>query len=378
MKISFYILIFFFLVACQTEEKEAVNVSEIVKKTENITLTEAQAKMSNIQTAMLSKQNISANVSANGMIATQPQNTVAVHPLAKGFLKEIRVLVGQNVQKGEIIGVLQHPDYIQLQETYLSTQNQLVFMSQEYERQKTLDEKNAIAKRDFQKTIADFESLKNQKSGLTAQLELLGIDVASISNKNIQKSIFIKAPISGSISKVNLTIGKFVNLEEQLFEIVNKDHLHAELQVFDKDILRVKIGQKVHFNINGNSETEFMAYVKLIGETVDQQSKTVSIHAHVEGKLDLLKIGMFVNARIHASADSTWTLPESALLIESDAHFVFVEKKPFEYLKVPVKIGSSEHGFTQILNWQDLENSKVVISGINSLNAVLNGVGEEE
>lgn len=340
--------------------------SEVVK------LSAQEFEFSGIQTAALKPMVTSGHVVCTGKIDVPPQNIATVNPPTQGFIRAIYVVPGDRVQAGAVLAILQHPDLIKMQQEYIETKSQLVYFEKEYLRQQELLANNATAGRTAEKSESEYKTLANRKAGLEAQLELLGIQPQNLTQQNLVKSLPILAPISGNISQVKVNLGKFVNLSDELLEIVNTDHLHAELQVFEKDIAFIEAKQKVTFTIAGKSEPVFDAYIKQIVEKVNATTKTVMVHAHIEQTKNLLKTGMFVNATIHVGDRETMVVPETAVLREGDKTYAFVASGNMQYTKVNLELGNKEKTWFEVRNSADFPaETQFVVKGASYLQGYL-------
>src|SRR5690606_9278877 len=119
------------------------------------------------------------------------------------------------------------------------------------ERQKTLQAHDATATRRLQESEAHYSVLKARLAGLREQLRLIGIDLNRLNEGKIQPVVTLRAPVSGYVTRVNHHPGQFVEPREVVFEIVNPINLHLHLNVFERDISRVEIGQHVRFKLTG-------------------------------------------------------------------------------------------------------------------------------
>ena len=109
------------------------------------------------------------------------------------------------------------------------------------------------------------------------------------------------------------------------FEIVNTEHLHAELTVYEKDVVRLNIGQKVRFTLPNDNEKERLASIYLIGRKIDTD-RSVRVHAHLESEdIDLLP-GMYINANIEINENRVNAVLEEAIVMSEGKHFVYVFK----------------------------------------------------
>lgn len=291
-------------------------------ESQGVVLTESQVTRAGIQTARVELRELAVSLPANGVLDVPPQSRISVSPPVGGFIRQTELLQGMKVQKGQVLAVLEHPDYIQLQQDYIDSQSQLIFLGQEKERQQILARDNVNAAKSLQQAEAQYLSMKAKTDGLAARLQLLGLDPAVVSAGPLTSSIRITSPITGYVTDVHVNLGKYAASDEVMFELVDTRHLHAELQVFESDLARLRIGQRVWVKLL-NEEAEREATVYLIGREISA-SRTVQVHCHFKDHDEHLVPGMYFSARIETTLEQRWVLPAEAVVHLDGKPCVFV------------------------------------------------------
>ena len=342
-----------------------------------VELSAEQAKLIALKTAKLEWKELSGMIQVNGMLDVPPQNLVSISAPMGGFVKQSDMLQGMKVKKGDVIAVLQHPDYIQLQQDYLEAKSEFSFLETEYHRQDELAKDKVNSQKTLQQSKAQFERMLAKVKGLESKLKMIGINPEKLAGGNIQESISIVAPINGYVTKVNVNIGKFVNPTDVMFQIVDTEHLHAELTLFEKDVPKVKIGQKVKFTLS-NENVERSATVYLIGREISEE-RTVNIHCHLDKEDFNLIPGSYLTAYIEAEGHKVSALPNEAFVNFEGKDFVFTaSKETNHYQMIEVEKGVSQGGFTEVNSKNLNPESLVVIAGSYDLLAKLKNSEEGE
>jgi len=356
-----------FIMSCRAKQDEKPVDNSAKKQRDVVMLTEAQRQTSDIAFGKIEKKTLSGTLRVNGKLDVPPQNLVSISAPFGGFLKSTDMLQGKPVKKGEVIATMQNPEYIQLQQDYLDSKSQLEFLREEYHRQEDLATENVNAKKSLQQAKAAYESKEATVNGLHAKLQMLNIDFAALSKGDISSTINLYSPISGFVTEVNFNIGSFVNPTDVLFKIVDATHVHAELTVFEKDIVKIRKGQKVRFTLAGDTK-ERIATVYLIGREISPD-RTVRIHSHLdEEDADLLP-GMYLTALIELQNNPVDALPDDAVVDYGGRHYIFVTDGKNEFRQVEVKTGMHELGFTEVTlpDTIDRATTDVVTRGAYSL-----------
>ncbi|WP_276374263.1 efflux RND transporter periplasmic adaptor subunit [Chryseolinea sp. H1M3-3] len=394
MKPSRYIRHMFFglifIVAACNNETEPVQNEELHDDEEVnvVELTDAQIENAGLSFGTVEKKQISGTIKVNGVLDVPPQQLVSISAPLGGFLSSTELLEGSRVKKGQAIAKIENLDFIQIQQDYLEARSSFQFAKSDYERQQELDKENVNSQKTLQQAKSNYLTWQAKFNGLHEKLKFLNLNVASIEQGNISSSIVLNSPINGYVTEVNVNIGKYVNPTDVLFEIVDTEHLHAELIVFEKDVPKLKIGQKVRFTLANETE-ERMATVYLIGREINED-RTVQIHCHIDKEDSELLPGMYLNALVEAGGALVPALPVEAIIDYQGKKYVFLlsdkhaqgpgekkghvstEKKHDEEGKhfemVPVEIGNSELGYTEITSSDVInKNAKVVIKGAYAL-----------
>ena len=366
MKNLYIILFALFLTACGNSEKQE-NDEVVTSNTELIKVTKAQFESEKMKLGSFTEQDFNKSINVNGMIDVPPQNKAKVSSFLGGYIKRTPLLIGDEVKKGQLLVTLENTEFVELQQQYAEITEQLNYLKSEYERQKTLFEEKITSQKNYLKAESTYKSALAQSKGLRQKLTMMNISPKAVENGNFTSQINIYAPIEGTISKVNVSNGMYVSPANTILEIVDTDHLHLELSVFEKDILDVKKGQKVLFKISEASDKVIMAEVHLVGTTIDEANRTVKVHAHLENEDINLIVGMFAEAQIITDSKKGWALPINAVgEIGNDFYTLVVNNKNdtgYNFESIKLEIGDKTEAYYEILNRDVLKDKEILISG---------------
>ncbi|MBN9349831.1 MAG: efflux RND transporter periplasmic adaptor subunit [Chitinophagaceae bacterium] len=341
-----------------------------------VTLTDAQLKNAGVETGKLEIKNISSVLNLNGKVDVPPQNIVSVSVPLGGYLKATRLLPGMHVNKGDILAVMEDPQYIQLQQDYLTAKAQFAFNEKEYNRQKELNLSKASSDKVFEQAKATYQTQYILIKSLEQKLRLIGVNPDRITPDNISKSINIYSPITGFVSSVNVNIGKFVNPSDVLFELVNPEDIHLALTVFDKDVNKLSIGQKLIAYTNTHPEKKYPGDIILISKTLAGDNATL-VHCHFEKYDKELLPGMFMNADVELKLSNVLTLPDESIVRFENKNYAFVEKSSHQFEMKELQVGNKENGFTEVTGDSSFNNQVFVVKGAYKLLMALKNVADE-
>lgn len=355
------------LMSCGSETKTE-NTATVAPEETTVQLTDAQLKNISLTTGKLEIKSISSILKVNGTIDVPPQNLVSISVPLGGFLKSTKLLPGMHLLKGEVIAIMEDQQYIQLQQDYLTTAVNLKYTEADYNRQKDLNQSKATSDKAFQQAEADYTNQKITLKSLNEKLKLIGINPEKLNENTISRSISITSPIDGYVSKVNVNIGKYVNSTDVLFELVNPQDIHLGLTVFEKDLDKLFIGQKVFAYTNNNPGKKYPCEIILIGKDLSDE-RSVEVHCHFEKYDKSLIPGMFMNAEVEVEPHNAFVIPNDGLVRFEGKEYVFtqLENKKYEMQEVDTK--NTENGFTQIsfADSTDIRNKIFVTKGAYTL-----------
>lgn len=347
-----------------------------------VELTPEQVLTAGLESGKVEYRTLSGTIKVNGTLDVPPQQLVSISAPMGGFLKSSELLQGKHVTKGQVIATLQDPAYIQLQQDYLEAISQQEYLKAEYERQEELSRENINARKTLQQARANYQSMQARASGLKAKLKLVNINPDRLDRDDIQSVISLYAPISGYVTEVNVNLGKYVSPTDVMFEIVDTEHLHAELTVFEKDVPLLTVGQKVRF-ILANEIAERMATVYLVGREISTD-RTVRVHCHLDKEDKNLLPGMYLTAFVETKNINLPAVPEQAIVNYEGTDYIFIaeegNKEDHHYKAIPVKTGVKELGYVEVLLPKDfnIDNTKVIIKGAYDLLGKLKNSENEE
>ncbi|WP_448103969.1 efflux RND transporter periplasmic adaptor subunit [Pedobacter panaciterrae] len=359
--------IIFILTACGGK-KPAEEATDKAINPNIVTLTDAQLKNAAITTGKIRQQEISSILKLNGKIDVPPQNMVSISVPLGGYLRSTKLLPGMHVNKGEAIAVIEDQQYIQLQQDYLTAQAKIGYLENEYNRQKDLNQNKASSDKVFQQAEVEYRSQQVLINSLAEKLKLIGINVRNISASKISRSVNIYSPITGFVSKVNVNIGKYVSPTEVLFELVNPTDIHLALKVYEKDLAKLYIGQKLTAYTNNEPGKKHNAAILLIGRDLSAD-RNADVHCHFETYDKMLVPGTYMNAEIQVKNSKASVLPTEAIVQFEGKQYVYLVKGHNQFEMTEVKTGESENGFTEIIMQERemLSDGAYVIKGAYSL-----------
>jgi membrane fusion protein, heavy metal efflux system len=406
-----------FLTACKNDKKAEVAKASAETHTEGehgdehegegkeVTLTLDQYKAVGVATGKVEIRNLNAVIKANGYTNVPPQNNANVSTLIGGTIQNINILEGTYVAKGKVLATIQNLDVVQMQEDYATANANIEYLQLEYDRQKVLSEENINGKKAFQEVKSKLAVEQVRAKAAQKRLDMLNVGVES------SPIIPILAPMSGYIGKIHATKGSYAEVGKSLFEIIDNSQMHLDLNVYEKDLFKIKEGQTVDVVLINQANKTIKATIFGINKTFTNESKSVAVHAKINATdVKGLIAGMYVSANINVNNITVQTLPKDAIVKNGEKFYVFVEngeeeagekheeeghdhkagekhdheaeaKKPKVITFIPVEVipGITDLGFTEVNFIGAVPKGKpFVIKGAFYLLSAMMGGGEHE
>lgn len=406
----------FLILSCsnshKTENEKSVSEEHAHEETTPTiaTLTQAQIKAVGIQFGKIENKELTATIKANGILRVPNNNKANATSLYGGVIKTLNAQIGDHVKKGQIIAIIENPQFILLQEEYLTIGSKIIFAGQEVQRQKQLNDGNAGALKNLQNAQTELNTLLTRKASLQQQIQLMGINPNLISNNNLKSALIVTSPLNGTISNLFAKIGSYVDVSSPVAEIVDNSSLHLDLQVFEKDLPLLKVGQIIHFTLTNNPINEYDAKIFSIGSSFENESKTISVHCAVTGNKSGLIDGMNITGIVSLNNLTAPAVPDDAIVSADGKYYIFMitDKQPIEtheatdehdhqhkesekqatatkqenvvnFEKLEVVKGVSNMGYTAITLVRDIpNNTQIVTKGAFFINAKLTNTSEHE
>jgi len=362
---------------CKKEQTTDEPTQVVEENNTTVHLTDAQMKNTSLEIGSLSERQIATTLKLNGKIDVPPQNLISVTNPLGGYLKNTKLLPGMHIKKGELIATMEDPQYIQLQQNYLIAKDKYEFAKLDYNRQKDLNASQASSDKVMQIAQAEMNNQRITMNALAQQLSLININPASLTHSNISRTVNIYSPINGFVSTVLVNVGKYVTPSDVMFELINPSDIHLNLKVYEKDLDKLEVGQRVVSYTNGSPDKKYEGEIVLISMDVNKEGVS-EVHCHFEEFDKKLVPGMYMNADIDTHSAVAKALPEDSVVYFEGQNYVFIETTKQTYGMTAVKVGPKEDGYIQITNPEILTNKKIVTKGAYTLLMKLKNTEEEE
>jgi membrane fusion protein, heavy metal efflux system len=315
-------------------------------------------------------------LSAPAKVVIPPAHEYVVSATQGGILTQLRVSLGDSVQKGQVVAEINSPELLMLQRQFLKASNDLALITNLYQRDQKLLHEGVIADRRAHETASQYQAALTDVSEAKQLLEIAGMpaaDVEQLSHTHRFNSLLnIYAPVTGVVMERMAVAGARIDALAPLYRIANLEELWLEINVPQERMADIHLGDKALIE-----HTETAASISLFGKSVHPENQTVLVRASIKGQPAGIRAGQHVNAQIICSEiTAAFKLPDAAIAQNEGKAYIFV-KNANGFVATEVRVIGKE-GAASIIKGQLSGNEQLALKGAVALKARWLGLGSAE
>ncbi len=311
----------------------------------------------------------SVDVQTTGTVDWDADHTTQAITQVNGPISRILVDLGTPVKAGEPLLFVSSPDVANAVAAYRKARNREDFTKRIMDRQKDLLDRGAVAVKDYESNVADYNDATTDVQNSLQALKIFGItkdeiDAAEQQGKPITPELAVRAPIDGAIIQKLVSPGQFIQAgATACFMLSNVATVWVQGHIFDRDLPSIRVGDEVE-ETNAAFDRTFRGKISYIGAFVDPATRTTPVRIVTDNPQGLLKKDMFVNAVVHTSVRrGVIVVPVAAVLRDAQNEpLVYVQTEPGKFAQRSVTIGATQSGAVEIVSGLQ-EGEKVVADG---------------
>lgn len=333
---------------------------------DHIPLTAKQVSTVDLKMGEAVEREMDATIDAKGSLVLRAQAMGDVASLMGGIVKSISVKEGQFVQKGQVVATVENTDVVSLQREYYSAAKECELARKDMERQKLLAQNGAGIKRSLQQAQKDYHVAHANMLGIGRQLAQMGISTAAVAKGKFTTAFPLRAPISGIVSEMTASLGSYADMQTPLMKIRNTQAVECDLNIFEKDLAKVKVGNRVTLTLTNQPGVKLSGTVYGMNQYFNDNSKSVAVHVkldaasvksylHSSGNTHGGKLfaGMYVSGKIATGSQQCLALPSQAIVSTDGKQYVFVlngapSKGNYSFSRHEVTTGASDGKYTEV------------------------------
>ena len=376
---------FSFLSQSKAETPESENQEEEIDF-QNIPLSEKQVKAVDLKMGEAQEREMDAMLHVNGSLVLRAQDMGNVSSLMGGIVKNVYVKEGQMVSRGQVVATIENTDVVTLQREYYTAYKESEMARLELDRQKTLASAGAGIKKTLQMSEKNYKVAQANLLGTGRQLQQMGISTKEVAKGKFTTVFPLRAPISGTVSDMQASLGSYADMQTPLMKIRNNHAVECDLNVFEKDIAKVKVGDQVLVSLTNQPGVNVSGRVYGMNQYLNKGTKSVAVHVKLDAKRGAkLFEGMYVSGQIATGRQLCMTLPNKAIVSADGKQYVFALNQQhskggtYSFSRHEVTTGVSNNGYTEVALCKHLKKGqKIVTDNAFYLASLTGDHGEED
>ncbi|MGQ0556582.1 MAG: efflux RND transporter periplasmic adaptor subunit [Nitrospiraceae bacterium] len=334
-------------------QKRPPETTQSAAQTGTIELPDGSSMLSQIHTERVAHRSMRMSLKAQGGKILPNENRLAhLGPRVPGRIVAVYANLGDRVQSGERLMLLDSPAFGEAQLEYRKRRTAMRVVERAFERAKALSAEGAIGISEYQRREAEHENAKAELYAAEEKLHLLGMSEREIERLSAERlphaevaQVFLRAPFSSEIIERNATVGEVVDSSKTLFTVADLSTVWVRADFPEQQIGTLKIGLAVEVRVAAYPETVFQGAITYIGAMIDPATRTVTARLQIPNSDRRLRPEMFAEVTVRTQEQSVLAIPRTALQQVGNRTMVFVTRglRRFEWLEVTIGESSNEY-----------------------------------
>lgn len=331
---------------------------------EDIHLDEAQQKSSGIVVAEALPGEVAQSIVVPGKVLINSDRIAHVIPRVAGVVREVSKSIGDHVQAGEVLAVIESMDIADARAAYLASHARKRLAEASFHRKETLWREQITSEQVFDEARQALELAQVEERTAIQKLIALDVPVSAIGRLTTRQQqdlsrYEIRAPLSGTVLERDMVLGEAIQPSVNVFLLGNLDTVWVDLNVYPRDLDRVSLGQTVRITSTGRSGG-VDASVIYIRPVVSEETRAATVRAVLDNHDGHWQPGLFVTGSIEAERRTAdVVVPRSALMNVHNQTVVFVRNGDRFSIR-PVVIGRDDGQLVEIV--QGLKAGEIYVT----------------
>ena len=305
--------------------------------------TRETARLAGLRTVEASRGGGDSHLVVAAKIVYDAARIAQVNARASGVVRAVRVDVGARVRSGSPLAVIESAGVGADQSRLQAARSRVHVAESNHARLQKLFQDGLTSEVDVLAARRDLDEAEADLDTARAALGMVG------GTTDGEAQYTLVSPIAGIVTTRTATIGRLVDTEEILFEVVNTATMWAEIEIPETEVNRLATGQRIVLTVDGLGEREFSGTLSYIAPEIDPHTRTAKGRISLANPDVSLRANMFARARIEGSGTQASVLvPRSAVQNARGAQLVFVRLAEQMYEARRVVMGPPEGELVEV------------------------------
>jgi cobalt-zinc-cadmium efflux system membrane fusion protein len=338
----------------------APRIEPVIRSGNRLTVPEGSPVRGKLAIEPIAAKDIKRDLVLPAVVEADPAHLIKVSPPLAGRVTQLKVELGERVQAGQPLVVIDSPDLGSAYSDYDRAKVLLALALKSRDRQRGLEKIGGAAEKDMQQAETDYVTAEVEYQRATAHLRQIGVDPDTPAKS---RTVTVAAPMAGSIIELDVAPGEFWNdPTASLMTVADLSTVWVTASVPEKDTALVTKGQSVDVVFAAYPGEVFRGEVLFVSDVLDPDTRRTKVRIAFANPGTRLRPGMFANASFYAPVQKAPVVPTSALFLKDDASQVFVETSPWTFEARDVDIGFQQ-GDEAVLTSGVKIGDRVVVKG---------------
>jgi len=313
-------------------------------------------KKAQIRVAQVIISPVAASLRTPGTVKVNEYTEVHVTPLVGGLVKQVPVVLGDHVRRGQPLAVIFSGDLAEAETAYLSNLADYEADHKKLDRTQALLKLGAASQQEEEEVAAAHAGHKAHVQASREKLELLGASghqIATLQQTNlVNANLVVPAPISGVVLTRTANLGLVATPGQELFTIADLSNVWVLASVNEKDFASVRVGSPATITASSYPGRAWKGRVAYLQPQVDPATRTTQARIEVANLDERLRIDMYVDVDFSTDICQGLVIPQSAVQAIGEKEFVFLPVKDSEgsFTMRQVKVGPAGNGNSSVLS----------------------------
>jgi len=301
-----------------------------------------------------------ATLPVTGTITYDANRVSHIGPRTDGRIVALRADIGDRVKRGQVLAVLESPEVGALRAELHQAEALVGIARENYQREKRLEEQGISSRKELLE--AEAELRRAQAAALSAGERLRALGAGHGEGGQFA----ITAPFDGVVVEKHARLGEVASPSDRLFTVADLSRVWIELDIYERDLSRVAVGQPVAVTTAAYPGRTFPGRIVYLGDVLDPERRTVRARVEIPNTGRALKPGMFAKATIQVGGGGAplVVVPQDAVQEIDGRQVVFVPgERAGEFRPVPVEVGQPLDGGRVAVLSGLAPGSRLVVSG---------------
>jgi cobalt-zinc-cadmium efflux system membrane fusion protein len=344
----------------EREPVAAEKVLPLIRSGERVTVPERSPLRAKLTVQPVGEQQIQRSLVLPAVVEADPARLVKVLPPLAGRVMQLKVQLGQRVEAGQPLVVIDSPDLAAAYADYDRAKVLLALALKTRDRQRGLAKIGGAAEKDLQQAETEYVTAEVELQRADAHLKQIGVD-AETSSKS--RTVTVVAPMSGSVIDLDVAPGAFWNdTTAALMTVADLRSVWVTASVPEKDTALVAEGQSVDVVLAAYPGEVFKGQVLFVSDVLDPDTRRTKVRITFDNPATRLKPNMFANVSFLTPVQTRAVVPTTALVMKDDSDRVYVEVEPWTFEPRPVEV-DFQQGDQAIIKSGLRAGERIVVKG---------------